>query len=380
MKCQIIWFSCLLSSLCQAQISITAEKVLLETSRTLNELREVSLGHKRVIKYKSLRRFNELSGTAYLDFRDASNAMNAKFYFSNTSYTIAYNGKQCILADNLKMEYELFDNPLAFDLAQFSFLNHSIYSLRYALPWIIEEASENFIIRDSTIDGKDNWAISFLLSKGSIRSNGARLNLTEEIDMRYTFLINKRSYLPLMVIQENKMTKDSLLTFFSDIDLSPAFKQNKFFVSNYTPTYKKIDGKAKQFSITSVDFKLPSIDGDSLSVSNLKGNIVMIDFWINNCSPCIQIIPALRSFQNEFDKKSFRLISVNSYDDVEDIRFFLKSKPMIDYPVLYNGKSIADQYGINGFPTIFLLDKSGKVIYKGDFKEAYLRNMIKENL
>ncbi len=380
MKNQIVCFSFFLSSFCTAQTSINAERILAETSKSLSAIREVSLEHRRVIKYKSLRRFNEFSGNAYLDFRDSSNVMGARFYFTNSSYTIAYNGRQCVLTNNTKQEFELFDNPLAFDLAQFSFLNHSIYSLRNALPWIIQEAAGNFVVRDSAISGNDNWAISFLLTKGTIRSDGSRSNLTEDIDMKYTLLIKKENYLPSMIIQENRMTRDSVLTFFSNIQLSPKFDQTKFMVKSYIPVYKQVEAKAKQFSITSVDFTLPYVTKDSLSISNLKGNVVLIDFWINNCSPCIQIIPALHSFQNEFGNASFKLVSVNSYDDIEDIKSFLKSKPLINYPVLYGGSKVAENYGINGFPTIFLLNKSGKIIYKGDFKEEYLRKMIKENL
>lgn len=176
------------------------------------------------------------------------------------------------------------------------------------------------------------------------------------------------------------MTRDSVITFFSNIKLSPKFDQTKFMVKSYIPVYKQVEAKAKQFSITSVDFTLPYITRDSVSISKLKGNVVMIDFWINNCSPCIQSIPALHSFQNEFGSASFKLVSVNCYDDIEDIKSFLKSKPLINYPVLYGGSKVAENYGVNGFPTIFLLNKLGKIIYKGDFKEEYLRKMIKENL
>lgn len=88
----------------------------------------------------------------------------------------------------------------------------------------------------------------------------------------------------------------------------------------------------------------------------------MLDFWIKNCGPCIQSVPHLNELQKKFKDKNFKLISINSYDSKEDISRFC-NKHKIDYMVLVNGKRVAKEYGVSGFPTFFIIDKSGKIIY-----------------
>ncbi|HEX4374736.1 MAG TPA: TlpA disulfide reductase family protein, partial [Puia sp.] len=94
----------------------------------------------------------------------------------------------------------------------------------------------------------------------------------------------------------------------------------------------------------------------------LKDQVVLIDFWIKNCGPCIESVPHLVELQNKFRNSHFKLISINAYDSKEDVSWFCK-KHNANYPVLLNGKPVAAQYGVGAFPAFFIIDKTRKIIY-----------------
>lgn len=102
----------------------------------------------------------------------------------------------------------------------------------------------------------------------------------------------------------------------------------------------------------------------------------MLDFWIKNCGPCIQSVPHLNNLQSKFKNKEFSLVSINSYDSKEDVIWFC-DKFKVNYPVLLNGKSVAEEYGVSGFPSIILIDKKGKIFYStAGFDQLEIEKLI----
>jgi thiol-disulfide isomerase/thioredoxin len=126
----------------------------------------------------------------------------------------------------------------------------------------------------------------------------------------------------------------------------------------------------------SLDWQLKVYDESTmLRLNELKGNVVLLDFWIKNCGPCIQSVPHLNELNNKFTDKNFKLISINSYDAKEDVKWFY-DKHKIKYTVLMNGKEVATSYGVSSFPTIFILDKTGKIIYSHAGYDASVQSAI----
>ncbi len=80
------------------------------------------------------------------------------------------------------------------------------------------------------------------------------------------------------------------------------------------------------------------------------------------CFLVVHSVPHLNELQDKFKDKSFKIISINSYDSKEDVSWFC-NKHNINFSVLLNGKEVAEKYGVSGFPTFFVIDKEGKVIY-----------------
>jgi thiol-disulfide isomerase/thioredoxin len=131
-----------------------------------------------------------------------------------------------------------------------------------------------------------------------------------------------------------------LKTSFTSIDTNATSPTElSWYYSSYTKEYKPVKkntaGVLLSNGTLAPDWKLETYNNNkTISLSNLKGQIILLDFWIKNCGPCIQSVPYLNELQNKFKDKNFKLISVNSYDSKEDISWFCNKHNT----VLMNGK------------------------------------------
>lgn len=108
-------------------------------------------------------------------------------------------------------------------------------------------------------------------------------------------------------------------------------------------------------------WKLPVMSGDSLSLSDLKGNIVLIDFFYKSCYPCMQALPSLEKLHQKYKDQGVRILGIDPYDKPEDgIAEFL-AKRGVTYTILLNGREVAKAYRVSGYPTLYLIDHKGNV-------------------
>ncbi len=111
------------------------------------------------------------------------------------------------------------------------------------------------------------------------------------------------------------------------------------------------------------DFKLVTINGDTVRLADFKGKVVVIDFWATWCPPCRQEIPGFVELKKKYhDKVEIIGISVDqSKDKVVD--FYKKNK--MNYPVGMATRDIIDSYNaiqkLMYIPTTFIVDRSGKI-------------------
>lgn len=111
------------------------------------------------------------------------------------------------------------------------------------------------------------------------------------------------------------------------------------------------------------DFKLPTISGDTLSLSDYHGKVIILDFWATWCPPCRAEIPGFVNLQKEFKDQGFTVIGV-ALDKPDKVAKFYKDFKM-NYPVVIGNREIAAAYGgITGIPTTFVLDRQGRIVKK----------------
>jgi peroxiredoxin len=134
------------------------------------------------------------------------------------------------------------------------------------------------------------------------------------------------------------------------------------------------------------DFKLPSRSGGTGSLSQYKGQVVMINFWASWCGPCRQEFPLLDNMYKKYKSLGFTLLGVNVDKDSADAEKWLAQTP-VTFPILFDRKSEASNtYQVNAMPTTVFVDRKGQVrlvhrAYKPGDEVEYLneiKNLLKE--
>lgn len=109
-------------------------------------------------------------------------------------------------------------------------------------------------------------------------------------------------------------------------------------------------------------FKLPQLtQKGQRSLADYRGKVVYLDFWASWCGPCRKSLPLLNNLRKELKGKPFEVVAINLDEEVKDARGFLKEFP-VSYPTLHDVKGkTPSQYGLQGMPTSYLIDKKGRI-------------------
>jgi peroxiredoxin len=107
------------------------------------------------------------------------------------------------------------------------------------------------------------------------------------------------------------------------------------------------------------------LNGHSLDLKDYRGRVVLISFWFAGCGPCIALVPDERKLIETFKDRPFALLSVNTDEDLDEAQKTAKEHK-IDWPCWFDGGSgpIANDYNVLKWPTLYLLDKNGRIVAK----------------
>jgi peroxiredoxin len=110
-------------------------------------------------------------------------------------------------------------------------------------------------------------------------------------------------------------------------------------------------------------FTLAARDGGNLSLADLKGQVVMINFWATWCGPCRQEMPLLAQLHDKYEPLGFTMLGVNVEPDSAAAVTWLKGVP-VTFPILFDTDSaVAGRFGVEGMPSSVLVDRNGQVRY-----------------
>lgn len=123
--------------------------------------------------------------------------------------------------------------------------------------------------------------------------------------------------------------------------------------------------------------------GDSVSLSDYRGKMLLLDFWYMDCFPCIKAIPHLSEIHHKYADQGLQVIGIDPFDnnekDLERMPNFLEKNPL-DYPILFINKEQPKNFKVYAYPTFYLVDRDGKIIYSqighGDNTGAELDSVI----
>ncbi|HKJ25342.1 MAG TPA: TlpA disulfide reductase family protein, partial [Myxococcota bacterium] len=109
-------------------------------------------------------------------------------------------------------------------------------------------------------------------------------------------------------------------------------------------------------------FTLERLDGTPVSLSDLRGHVVLINFWATWCEPCRQEMPAMERLYEAHRDEGFELLAISVGEEAEPVRAF-RDEVGMTFPVLLDPDRVASQaYQTYRFPESFLVDAQGVVV------------------
>ncbi len=134
------------------------------------------------------------------------------------------------------------------------------------------------------------------------------------------------------------------------------------------------------------NFTLMSANGQDISLSDYEGKFVLLNFWATWCPPCIKEMPALNDLHNKLNgRNGLEVVGVHVGPALATVKQFLKDKP-VDFDILIDKNMSLSSWQVSGLPTTFLINPSGKLIYKAtgerewgsDEMVEFIRGIMKE--
>lgn len=107
-------------------------------------------------------------------------------------------------------------------------------------------------------------------------------------------------------------------------------------------------------------FRTTDMEGKKINTKSLSGKIIVLNFWFINCPPCRTEIPGLNKLAAEYKNDSSVVFLAVALDQKADLKEFLKTHPF-GYTIIDDGRSVASQYGIKGYPTNVVVSPEGRV-------------------
>jgi peroxiredoxin len=132
------------------------------------------------------------------------------------------------------------------------------------------------------------------------------------------------------------------------------------------------------------DFALKDMSGRTVSLTALKGKVVLLNFFATWCPPCRAEMPSFNRLYRSLKQRGLEVVAVSSDRSINDIKDFLE-KNKVDFPVLFDtDRGTTKQYRVFSMPTTFLINKNGVIVEKFygeyDWTEPETRGKIEKLL
>ncbi len=132
------------------------------------------------------------------------------------------------------------------------------------------------------------------------------------------------------------------------------------------------------------DFVLKDMSGRTVSLTALKGKVVLLNFFATWCPPCRAEMPSFNKLYRTLKQRGLEIVAISSDRSINDIKDFLE-KNKVDFPVLFDtDRGATKQYRVFSMPTTFLINKNGVIVEKFygeyDWTEPETRGKIEKLL
>jgi peroxiredoxin len=139
-------------------------------------------------------------------------------------------------------------------------------------------------------------------------------------------------------------------------------------------------GKKTDVGDQAYNFSLPNLNGSTTKLSDLKGNMVILNYFATWCEPCKQEAPELEQFGKDYGNK-YKLVMINRGETKDRVKTFVKKyNTPATYLFDYNA-DVSKVYNVTGQPETFVIDRYGVIRehYNGPLTENQLYSLVKKH-
>ena len=131
-------------------------------------------------------------------------------------------------------------------------------------------------------------------------------------------------------------------------------------------------------------FHITTTSGQSVTLENYRGSVLVVDFFATWCQPCRQSIPHLIEMKQKYGKQGFQVLGLSADEEGERRVMAFADEFHINYPLAVAGDTVTTDFGVRSVPVMFVIDKKGILadVYRGysDEKGRGLEGVIKRLL
>ncbi|MBB6053727.1 redoxin domain-containing protein [Armatimonas rosea] len=130
-------------------------------------------------------------------------------------------------------------------------------------------------------------------------------------------------------------------------------------------------------------FALKTPSGETVTLESLKGKLILVDFWATWCVPCVKAMPELQKLHEKYSARGLTVLGVSLDEEgaKKVVPFLAKSRVKFTYPILLNGETIWQAWGVKSVPSVLLV-KDGQILqhWSGQIDTKELERAIQTRL
>lgn len=112
------------------------------------------------------------------------------------------------------------------------------------------------------------------------------------------------------------------------------------------------------------DVQFQTLAGQPFTLGQLRGNVVLLNFWATWCIPCREEIPVLNAMQHELEARGLKIVGASLEDTAAGVESYQKEVARFEYQVLVGGDDAKAKFGGTPLPTTYLIDRDGRIRQK----------------
>jgi len=252
-----------------------------------------------------------------------------------------------------------------------------------SLKALVTQPKTKTTISDTTYQGKNCAKIKIQFPNG---------------DKKYVFVVDKMRLVPLwskMVIKQNGHVYSHELSFsdYTFDKVNPGklkAEQKRILADNPIIDESENSEVALLERMLHVGDKAPLVTGKFYSSGKefhladyIGKKVIIVDFWYSHCPPCVRSMPALSKLYTEYKNKGLVIFGLNSVDNhprsLNHLKTFLRNR-QVSYNIVLTKSTMDVRYKINDYPTMYIINKEGKIAYADNGFNQEKLNRLKEKI